>query len=173
MIARRLRPLSRMVSTQWRWDVVEVAAGEQFGHAQDTVQRRADLVAHDGQELALRLGRPFRARQRDVEIARARLDLGFEIGRRALERFVGVQQLEADRLEHLLGLLPGRSLPLDAALQPFEPVVGGLLGHRLASVNSSAPSGRGCLRMLTGSPKWATQPSISPWAKSPMWRGER
>ena len=62
MIVSRASPLLRMVSTKSRCSGVQLGVAQQAGHADDGVHRRADLVAHVGQERALGLvGRDRRA----------------------------------------------------------------------------------------------------------------
>ena len=53
MMVSSASPLLRMVSAKSRCSAVELGVQQQAGHADDGVHRRADLVAHVGQEGAL------------------------------------------------------------------------------------------------------------------------
>ena len=52
-IASRASPDWRITPSRSRWRGVQLVGGHGLGHAQHAVQRRADLVAHGGQEGAL------------------------------------------------------------------------------------------------------------------------
>ena len=60
IVASSSRPLERMVSASSRCCGVERRVGEQIGHPEHAVHRRADLVAHVGEELALGAASPVR-----------------------------------------------------------------------------------------------------------------
>ena len=107
----RLSPARRKICTYLSCSGGERGLGEQVGDAHDRVHRRADLVAHAGQEVRLR---PARALGRGLGLLQLRLDalaLG-DVARRgedALQRAIPV--VEGGRVvgDHRLACRRGRS----------------------------------------------------------------
>ena len=70
MLEQRLAASARTVSAYSRCSAVSARVEQQPGHADDAVHRRADLVAHVGQELALGAGPRLGSVARDFQLLR-------------------------------------------------------------------------------------------------------
>ena len=90
IMSSRVWPALRTVRTMSCCSLVEAGAAQQVGHADDRVQRRAQLVAHGREEAALGAARLLGARERVGQLGQQRGGIGRqhqqrepEAGRRA------------------------------------------------------------------------------------------
>ena len=150
MISSRPSAERVMVSARRRCRARELGALQQLGHSHDAVHRRADLVAHAREKLALRAARPLRGL-----LGRRRF------GDRALELAVGVAEVDralgdllleelpvsleprvalANLAQHLVEALDQRAdLVLGAAFDPQRVILFGRHAlHRLREVHDGA-----------------------------------
>ena len=79
MIVKRASPLVRIDVGELALLVVERRVEQQVGHADDRVHRRADLMAHRGEEGALGLGRRVGRLASSLELRGPLGDLHLEV----------------------------------------------------------------------------------------------